>query len=584
MRRKRRLSAMLIATGMLFATCSPAPSISPIPSNPSSSLGVSQSPVVTHAPGPSPIAGSGSWTATGPLTSPRGNHTATLLKDGRVLVAGGQADRHGAPLASAELYDPTTRSWGPAGVMTTARYAHTATLLPNGMVLVAGGLSASNDYLKSAELFDPRTGTWRSTAPMHSSHAAHTATLLNNGKVLVAGGSLGPAELYDPKRGTWTVTGALPRILDTATATLLDDGDVVLTGGAGYDPDRQLASTELYDPRTGSWSEGKDLNAKRVFHAATLLIDGKVLITGGFDPDVGSLRSAELSDPSDGSWISLDPMHDARLGHTATLLPNGLVLVAGGQLGPGKPSLATAELYDSSKYPGPSWIVAASMTTPRDGHTATLLQDGGVLVAGGLGTATSDGTAETYHPDPRPLPKDGRADQGRYAMGLEPAMSMTLTLRGSVDVATTSWIDIEFGFDPLVAHGGGTWGAEIQINRPEQVLDPTKHVMVAMPPDLADWIGKHPDAQASSPVKTTIGGREAVWMDVVAGPNGLTLGPIDGFPDIDLGLGAGGKQRWIIVKVGADQVVIRIGTDNDPDHFARMLDAFQPMLDSVSWD
>jgi len=121
---------------------------------------------------------------TGSLATARYFHTATLLPNGKVLVAGGAIGY--TPLASAELYDPATGTWTATESLHTARFFHTATLLPNGKVLVAGG--AGNGYLASAELYDPATETWTATGSLHTARDLHTATLLPNGKVLVAGG------------------------------------------------------------------------------------------------------------------------------------------------------------------------------------------------------------------------------------------------------------------------------------------------------------------------------------------------------------------------------------------------------------
>jgi hypothetical protein len=578
----------LVGVVVVLAACSPTPSAAPSPTSaPSSDATAAPSTTVTTTPSPSPVAGSGSWTATAPLHGSRGGHTATLLKDGRVLVTGGQADRHGPPIASAEIYDPATRTWTATGDMGTPRYVHTATLLPDGEVLVAGGFTASEDYLKSAELFDPRTGTWHATAPMHSGHAAHTATLLNIGKVLVAGGSPDPAELFDPKTDRWSLTGSLPRILDQATSTLLADGNVELTGGVGYEPDGLLASTEIYDARAGTWSEGRDLHAKREYHAATLLFDTKVLITGGFDPAVGTLRSAELSDPSDGSWVRLDPMLDARLGQTATLLPNGLVLVAGGQRGPGQSSLDSAELYDSGRYPGPSWIVAGPMTTARDGHTATLLRDGDVLVAGGFGTASSGSSAETYRPAPRPLPASGRMDDGTYLTPLDPPFSITNRLRGEVDAALPSWVDIAFGFDAVVAHGSGTWSAEIGVNRIDQVTDPASGALVPPPADLANWIEHLPGVRVvDGPTRTTIGGQPATRVELLSGAKDVTIGPIAGVTEFGFGFGARQHRLLYVFEVGAQHVIITIGLIDieDPAKLDRAIQDLEPIVRTITWD
>ena len=137
----------------------------------------------------------------------RAGHTATLLLDGKVVIAGGGDD----PLATAESYDPTSRSWSVTAAMVEVREGHTATLLPNGMVLVAGGCCARGDVyplLASAELYDPSSGSWSATESMDGVPGGITATLLVDGKVLVLGGigDVEPvqafAELYDPGSGT----------------------------------------------------------------------------------------------------------------------------------------------------------------------------------------------------------------------------------------------------------------------------------------------------------------------------------------------------------------------------------------------
>jgi hypothetical protein len=284
----------------------------------------------------------GAWTPTGAMTRWRAEHTATLLLDGRVLVAGG-GDSGTARTNSSELYDPSTGSWTPTGDMTEARSGHTATLLTDGRVLVAGAGGVDGAGSASAELYDPRTGTWTATPDMVERHSYHAATLLPDGTVLVVGGTPTPtsAELYDPRAGTWTATGPMMVGRWDAIATLLPDGTVLVTGdGEG------IASAERYDPRTESWTTtGTMIHARFSRTTATLLADGMVLVTGGLTAglDGHEYSAAELFDPRTGIWSGTADMGIARRSHTATLLLDGSVLVAGGIP---DDAYRTAELYE----------------------------------------------------------------------------------------------------------------------------------------------------------------------------------------------------------------------------------------------
>jgi len=335
------------------------------------------------------------------MVTVRSSHTATLLPDGRVLVAGGGVGHE--MLASAELYDAGRRSWTHTGGMLRARGGHTATLLLDGKVLVAGGYvwRGLTTALASAELYDPSSGRWTATGAMHTARNGHTATLLADGRVLVTGGygsahanpdiPLASAELYDPRSGTWTATGGMSEARYSHTATLLPDGNVLVAGGRTSRV--ALASAELYDRRSGTWTSVGEMSAGRYSHTATRLADGRVLVTGGSDILSPALASAELYDPRSRSWSTTGNMAAARAGHTATLLRDGTLLVAGGSSGPGSVLLSSAELYNPSSG---SWTVTANMARPRQRQAATLLLDGTVLVVGGADSLLA--AAELYRP------------------------------------------------------------------------------------------------------------------------------------------------------------------------------------------
>jgi hypothetical protein len=280
--------------------------------------------------------------------------------------------------------------------MTTPRADPTAALLPDGRVLIAGGEESCGNPGGTAELFDPNTGRFTATGSMLTQGSGF-ATLLDNGKVLFAGGGKPEPELYDPLTGTFSLTGpyaeqmcdpdCLQIVFAGATATLLPDGRVLIASPAA----------ELYDPVSGTFSLTGPMTlalpgagsflVQIVGATASLLLNGSVLLTGGYDPedcDFNSFADAQIYDPSTGEFTGTGSMTEGRSYHTATVLADGTVLIAGG-------SDASAELYDPATGTF-SWI--GDMNSPRSNHTATLLQDCTVLIAGGAGG--SDASAEIF--------------------------------------------------------------------------------------------------------------------------------------------------------------------------------------------
>jgi N-acetylneuraminic acid mutarotase len=265
----------------------------------------------------------GIWSPTGSMSVGRSWHTATLLPSGKVLVAGGFVTAVPAwtaqPTATAEVYDPATGTWSPTGSMSTGRWMHTATLLPNGKVLVAGGLTGlpgvTAEATTTAEVYNPATGTWTPTGRMSVGRLDHTATLLPSGKVLIAGGQwqrppvpgnpnarifgdpMAAAEAYDPSTGVWTPTGKMSTGRAHHTATLLVSGKVLVAGGETKFVGPSTATAEVYDPLTGTWAPTGSMSATRASHTATLLRSARVLVVGGTSDGFRYTNTGEVYGP-----------------------------------------------------------------------------------------------------------------------------------------------------------------------------------------------------------------------------------------------------------------------------------------------
>jgi hypothetical protein len=327
--------------------------VPPSPAAETPSPAISPSPAPTATPVPVPPR-SPSWAATGSMITPRSFFAAVSLLDGRVLVVGGSDGNKN--LASAELYDPATGTWAATGSMVShagrphgAAYGagggFTTTLLRDGKVLLAGDDS-------SAELYDPTTGTWTATGSMLNPRELerHGATLLSDGKVLVTSGKdsagfgmdwwVASAELYDPGTGTWSATGNMVQGGRGSPLTL-PDGRVLVVG----------PPPELYNPSSGSWTPIGGALTAGFNGPGVLLSRGGVLALGALDSTAAT--AAYLFDPGTGSWTPAGQMAVHRYGYSATLLPDGRVLMAGGSdadAADASAALASAELFDPGTW------------------------------------------------------------------------------------------------------------------------------------------------------------------------------------------------------------------------------------------
>ena len=323
----------------------------------------------------------------GSLIHPRYFNTATLLTDGRVVLAGGLTPDI---TDSCEVYDPATNTWTDTGSLQRGRYGHRSVLLADGRVLIMGGAASGSNAISSAEIYDPATSSWSSTGNMLSARTNFDAVLLASGKVLVAGGILGASdlsacEIYDPATGNWAATGSLLQRRDSHHLTELVDGRVLVAGGFSQ-TEGTLSQTELYDPVTGTWSASGSLSIPRTNNIQVRLADGRVLVAGGIWR-IASHRlrltgSTELYDPATGRWTRARSLHVARIDFTANLLRTGRVFVTGGSNGTILPENSIEE-FDPSLG---SWRISAlTLSTGRRIQTATTLSDGSIIVAGGVG-------------------------------------------------------------------------------------------------------------------------------------------------------------------------------------------------------
>jgi large repetitive protein len=391
-------TAEITATAEITPTAEPTPTGTPTPT-----------PTAAPTPTTLPVASKGTWTLTGSMTQKRFLHTATLLQNGNVLIAGGGSS------AVAEIYNPASGTFTPTGAMKVNRSSHTATLLNDGRVLIAGGEDMATNVLSSLELYNPVTGTFVLAGNMLFPRTDHTATLLSSGTVLLAGGRSGAtavttlkaAETWSPVSGHSSSTAAMTMARAWHSATTLASGKVLVAGGSNADG--VTNSAELYDVSSGHWTATGSLAQARAGHAATLILAGRVLVSGGYAycPGVtptppacidSALTAAEMYNPSTGKFTKTNSMLVARGAATvplaSVLLPDGRVLVPGGGLHSGS-SIATAETYRPATA---KFSLAANMHSERVGHTVTLLPSGKVLVTGGVDgdAGTSLATAELY--------------------------------------------------------------------------------------------------------------------------------------------------------------------------------------------
>ncbi|MEV6397446.1 kelch repeat-containing protein [Streptomyces sp. NPDC051907] len=300
------------------------------------------------------------WTAGSPLTFPRRLHTATLLDDGKVLVAGGASGSspHSPALTAVEVYDPSDGTWQSAAGMRQARHGHSAVLLANKKVLVAGGAATrSSDSLRalaSAEVYDPDADEWTDAAPMTDARTGHTALLFKGGQVLVAGGrapisgrdvaSLAFCELYNPTANAWTPTGSLLQPRSGQQAVLVSDTAALVVGGATpgspgdgtFDPYTALTA-ERYDLAAGAWTAQPATEGGRGLHRVAPLGSGVFLVIGGTadEHNGAGYQSALLYDSAAKSWTAAAGLTTGRWGFAATALSDGTVLVAGGTVASG---------------------------------------------------------------------------------------------------------------------------------------------------------------------------------------------------------------------------------------------------------
>lgn len=337
------------------------------------------------------VAAYAGFVASGSLARARQQHTASLLPGGRVLIAGGF---DGVRLNAQELYDPATGAFTSTGDMTVGRVYQAQLVLKDGRVLVMGGDGQSGGSSKSADLYDAATGRFTPTGDLVTGRTSPMAALLSDGRVLVTGGGgssiFTSAEIYDPATGTFKATGDLQTARLNHYMATLKNGKVLVAGGRNTQG--TLRSAELFDPATGTFTATGSMKDARYSYDGVLFVlgSGKVLVAGGIAPG-GPVKGAELYDPDTGVFTPTGDLVAPRQGDSQLALPGGKVLLIGG-VGP-NPSGSYVQVPFAETYDPATGVFSAgpALRYPRNYATATLLPSGKVLLAGGTGCSTASG-------------------------------------------------------------------------------------------------------------------------------------------------------------------------------------------------
>jgi N-acetylneuraminic acid mutarotase len=572
------------------------------------------------------------WTRTGDMNTARYQHAAVLLRDGTVLVVGG----NGTAGKTAEIYDPVAGTWTAVGSMAIARANHTATTLPGGKVLVTGGASSTN--ASTVEIYDPVTRAFSLGFPMNMGRVSgHTATLLSNGMVLVAGGTCSgvagcttsglvatnsgaTVEIFDPAGTTqstaWTKLPALLNKVRTGhTATMLANGTVLLAGASttaaatNGAPNAEIFTLNASAPASSTLQlvmlpdgvtvslmaqegvSGGNPVRGRTQHTATLLPDHTVLLVGGSDQSGATTSiSAEVFNPADNSFTGVTNfMPNGRFNHAAVALPDGAVLVVGGQAGTITYNTAAAiftaaQNTDGSPNPaGGTWSPAGGLPQGRQLHTATVLKDGRILVAGGQGgipstTTTNPALTTCYLYDPA---------------------SQRWTKTGSMATARFNHTATLLADGRVVVIGGSTIGGGI--TNTVEVWDPTtnawtqqapmltpggsiSHTATLLPNGLVLMVGGQisvggppPLPQFSSPTAELF---DPTYVDNPANPT--VFGKWTATTGAMITPRSGHTATLVHDSVNGDRVIIIGGTFNTttPALYTRSVEAYVPATDS----
>ena len=363
----------------------------------------------------------GTWVQRGKvLSTSRALPAVVHLPGGVVMLLGGGSGSilSGSGLATTELYDPNRQSWKPGPKMASARGLLTATLLKNGKILVVGGAN-SVGVLKTCELYDPKTNKFSPTGSLSVPRAGHTASLLPDGRVLIAGGlsdisnalkAIGSmkksTEIYNPKTGTFSKGPNMSRERIAHTASTLPDGTILLAGGISLNGFFRLPGMtnrcEIFDAKTNRFRGAASLPFSIAAHSQITLKSGRILVVGGarsslLITDAKPMKDVARYDPASGKWARMPSLAIARTLPSLAQLSNGKILVIGGAQGTLDKPTATAscEFFDPKT---PKFSPAASLGISRAGSPALSLSEGQIFVVGG-GTgqgSKSINTGEMY--------------------------------------------------------------------------------------------------------------------------------------------------------------------------------------------